>query len=111
MKYTLLFVCLALTLFNNISAQSVDFKTLILDKEYTEKLEKNIISRTDSFDIFRSSNNHQSLFYYAIIPKLEINGAIVLFLSLFEEPESVISAKKDFIQMALDNNFIINANQ
>ncbi len=85
-----------------------DLRPLVnFDSPYAALLEKNIISTTDANGIFESKEKASGLYYYALVPKAEIKGALVLLPSTLEETESVLNNNKKLCQLACDNGIAV----
>ncbi len=85
----------------------VDGELIGLDSSYLKDLKNNAVKLTDSTHIFDNFLPEKSLFYYALIPKSLIKGALVLLPSTWERPESVLSNNKKLSQLASDNGLIV----
>jgi len=84
-----------------------DGEIISLDNLYLKALKKNVIGLTDSTHIFDNFLPEKSLFYYALIPKSTIKGALVLLCSTWERPESVLSNNKKLTQLASNYGLIV----
>lgn len=77
-----------------------DGEIISLDSLYLRNLKKTAIALTDSTHIFDNFLPDKSLFYYALLPKSPIKGALVLLPSTWERPESVLTNNKKLCQLA-----------
>ncbi|WP_165973399.1 hypothetical protein [Pedobacter sp. ok626] len=85
----------------------IDDEFLNLDESYLKQLKKHKTVFLDSTDIYISDGNSKSLFYYTVIPKGNVNGALVLLPSSGENAESVISCNKALIQAASEKSILM----
>lgn len=117
---TLFLICLLSVTDENNLEKAFSYHTRILDivregllppvnfdSAYAALLEKHIISTTDANRIFESKENTNDLYYYALVPKHEIKGALVLIPSTLEETESVLNNNKKLCQLACDNGIAV----
>lgn len=84
-----------------------DGEILDLDKKYLNVLKRNLISRTDSSDLYINDRNQNELFYYSLIPEKPIKGVIVLLPGTWDRVEYTLSSTKDICQKAFDNNIAV----
>jgi len=84
----------------------VDGVLLNLEDPYLKRLEKNKISIVDSTDLYVNDGKSQTLFYYALVPKGKIKGALVLLPSTDETPEEVFSNNVKLTELACDSNLL-----
>jgi hypothetical protein len=80
---------------------------LNLNKELLKHLKRNKIDQIDSTDIFISLEEHHDLFYFSLIPANRASGTIVLFPSLWERPELVLSNNVKLCEYAFKNDLAI----
>ncbi len=80
---------------------------LNLNKELLKNLNRNKINQIDTTDIFISLEEYHDLFYFSLIPAHPTMGTIVLFPSLWERPESVLSNNVKLCEYAFKNNLAI----
>lgn len=76
------------------------------DIPYPERLEKNIIQKSDNTRIFESKVSKDELYYYALVPKETIKGVLVLLPSTLEETESVLENNKELCTKAYDKGIM-----
>jgi hypothetical protein len=84
-----------------------DGEILDLDKKYLNALKRNLISKTDSTDLYVNDRNQSELFYYSLIPEGQIKGVIVLLPGTWDRVEYTLSSTKDICQKAFDNNIAV----
>jgi hypothetical protein len=77
-----------------------------LEATYSSNLEKKIVSIIDSNDIYINDGVSKSLFYYALIPKSNIKGVMVLFPSTGELVEEVINNNINLSKLACDSSLL-----
>lgn len=85
----------------------VDGEILNLDPAYLSKLDKIIISKNDSTDMYVNDRNQKDLFYYAMVPKKNVKGVIVLLAGTWDRAEYVLSNNKVLSQIAYDNDIAV----
>lgn len=85
----------------------VDGEIINLDSVYLKNLKRNAILLTDSTRIFDNFLPDKSLFYYALLPKSTIKGALILLPSTWERPESVLSNNKKLSQLASAQGLVV----
>ena len=84
-----------------------DGEILNLDTKYLSQLNKNIISKNDSTDLYLNDRNQKDLFYYSLVPPGKIKGVIVLLPGTWDRVEYTLSSTKGICQKAFDNNVAI----
>lgn len=84
----------------------MDDEFLNLDDTCLKLLKKHTTAFLDSTDIYINDGNSKSLFYYTIVPRGHVKGALVLLPSSGENAESVISCNKQLIQSASEKNIL-----
>ena len=85
----------------------VDGEILDLDAAYLRKLEKVIISKNDSTDLYINDRDQKDLFYYALIPNKKVKGVLVLLAGTWDRAEYVLSNNKTLCQLAFDNGIAV----
>jgi hypothetical protein len=85
----------------------VDGEILNLDPAYLAKLEKKIISKNDSTDMYVNDRNQKDLFYYALVPDKNIKAVLVLIAGTWDRAEYVLSNNKQLTQLAFDNDIAV----
>lgn len=80
---------------------------LFLENNLIKKLEKNIVSETDSFSTYVGDNARTHLYYHAIIPEKNIRGVVVLMPSTWESTEHVLSSMSAFCALAYQNQLAV----
>lgn len=90
-----------------IEGNFYDGEILDLETFYLDKLERNVISRYDSTDMYVNDRNQKDLFYYALVPSQNIKGVIVLLAGTWDRAEYVLSNNKKLVQLAYDNGFAV----
>lgn len=103
MRYILFFSWL----FIPIIVKGQQLNTINLDDFYLNRIEKNIISTTDPTNLYVGDGESINLFYYALVPKIKINGALVLFPATGELVEDVFNNNASLIKMATDSNILV----
>jgi len=84
-----------------------DGEIIDLDSLSLEKLQKNLIQLSNNTLIFDNFLPDKSLFYYALLPKTTVKGALVLFPGTWERPESVLSNNKKLCQLAREEGLVV----
>lgn len=90
-----------------IEGNFYDGEILNLDTHYREKIHKNIISKTDSTDMYVNDRNQKDLFYYALLPSQTIKAVLVLLAGTWDRAEYVLSNNKSLAQLAYDNGIAV----
>lgn len=90
-----------------IEGNFYDGEILNLEPFYLNKLERNIISKNDSTDMYVNDRNQKDLHYYALVPSKKIKGVIVLLAGTWDRTEYVLSNNKILVQLAYDNGFAV----
>jgi len=80
---------------------------LNLGGDYLKQLYKQIVSETDSDDIYVGDNGEKQLYYHALIPEKMISGALVLMPGTWETTEHCISSTKELCELAYRNNIAV----
>lgn len=83
-----------------------DDEFLNVDDAFLKLLKKHTTTFLDSTDIYVNDGNSKSLFYYTVVPKGNVKGALVLLPSSGENAESVISCNKKLIQSASERDIL-----
>ncbi|WP_316839243.1 hypothetical protein [Pedobacter gandavensis] len=84
----------------------IDDEFLNVDDAVLKLLKKHTTTFLDSTDIYVNDGNSKSLFYYTIVPTVNVKGALVLLPSSGENAESVISCNKKLIQYASEKGVL-----
>ena len=80
---------------------------LFLENNLIKKLEKNIVSETDTFSTYVGDNANTQLYYHAIIPEKTVKGVVVLMPSTWESTEHVLSSMSEFCSLAYQNQLAV----
>lgn len=80
---------------------------LNLDSIYLQRLEKVELPDTDKTNIYINDGDAQSLFYYALMPKGTIRGALILLSGSSETANSVFTNTKALSQQASDQGLVV----
>lgn len=80
---------------------------LFLSEECLNHLHKNIISETDSVNVYVGDNNLKQLYYHALIPDGKLNGAVVLMPGTWETTEHLISSTQTLCELAYQNHLAV----
>lgn len=78
-----------------------------VDPSLHSYIEENQISDSDTSGINHSFYGIETLYYYAIRPKKNPMGALVLLPSLYEQPEQVLSSNSALIKLAHERDFLV----
>lgn len=84
-----------------------DGEILNLDTQYLQKLQRNIISKNDSTDMYVNDRNQKELFYYVLVPPQKIKAVLVLLAGTWDRAEYVLSNNKALVQLAYKNGFAV----
>lgn len=82
---------------------------LFLNDTCLARLYKNIISETDTSELYDGDNNLKQLFYHALVPKGKIKAAIILMPGTWETTEHLISSTQGICELAYKNNIVVLA--
>ncbi|WP_212003049.1 hypothetical protein [Chitinophaga sp. HK235] len=78
-----------------------------LDNSYLQQLQKNIVSRNDSTDLYVNDGTSKDLLYYALVPQGVVKGVIVLLPGAWEQVETVLSSNKALCQQAYSRQLAV----
>lgn len=87
---------------------------LFLKKRLLMRLQKNIVSNTDTNEIYVGDNNQKVLYYHALLPKEEIRGAVFLLPGTWETTEHTLSSNQALCEMLIKKKvavFVLSVNQ
>lgn len=90
-----------------IQGNFYDGEILNLDSLYLEKLQRNMISKNDSTDMYVNDRNQKDLFYFALVPSQNIKAVLVLLAGTWDRTEYVLSNNKTLVQLAYDNGIAV----
>lgn len=90
-----------------IEGNFYDGEILNLDTQYLPKLQRNIITKNDSTDMYVNDRNQKELFYYVLVPPQKIKAVLVLLAGTWDRAEYVLSNNKALVQLAYDNGFAV----
>lgn len=85
----------------------VDGEPLFLSKSLLNILTKQIISNSDSLELYDGDNNKKQIYYHALIPKDHIRGVIVLLPGTWETTEHLLSSMRTFCELAYQKQLAI----
>lgn len=85
----------------------VNGEPLFLSKECLVHLHKNIISETDSSEMYDGDNNQKQLYYHALIPDGEIKGTVILMPGTWETTEHLLSSMSTFCSLVYQNHLAV----
>ncbi len=80
---------------------------LFLETALIKRLNKHIVSETDSFSTYVGDNAKTQLYYHAIVPEASIKGVVVLMPSTWETTEHVLSSMSTFCALAYKNQLAV----
>lgn len=80
---------------------------LFLGKNYLKHLQKQLVSDSDSSNVYVSDNNKKQLYYHALVPQGKIKGALILLPGTWETTEHLISSTRTLHELAFKQNFIM----
>lgn len=80
---------------------------LFLHNEYVKHLHKNIISESDTNEMYVGDNNLKQLYYHALVPENKAQGAMILLPGTWETTEHLISSTQKIHELAFKNNLIV----
>ncbi len=80
---------------------------LFLENALIKRLNKHVVSETDSFSTYVGDNAQTQLYYHAIVPEKAIKGVVVLMPSTWETTEHVLSSMSTFCTLANMNQLAI----
>lgn len=80
---------------------------LTLDTPYLHRLSKNVVSVSDTAEMYVNDGDSKQLFYTALIPEKTIRGALVLIPGTWEAVEHTIGSNKELCQLAYDHNIAV----
>ena len=81
--------------------------SISLEEPYLSRLKKYTIAIIDSNEIYINDGNLKNLFYYALSPKSQISGVLVLFPSTGELVEDVFNNNIILSKIASDSNLLV----
>ena len=74
---------------------------LFLSPELRTRLDKNLISETDSMHLYDGDNDKQQLYYHALVPLKTPKAVIVLMPGTWETTEHLLSSMSRFCELAM----------
>lgn len=80
----------------------VNGEFLDLDSPYLARLERRLLSSTDSAALYIGDGDNQDLHYYALIPPGAVQGVLVLLPAAGDKTEYTLSCTRDLCQRAFD---------
>ncbi|HVE60368.1 MAG TPA: hypothetical protein VNA26_01020 [Chitinophagaceae bacterium] len=92
---------------NKLEGNFFEGEILNLEDRYLMELEKIVISKDDSTDMYINDNNAKELFYHALVPKSVVKGVLVLLPGTWERTEYVLSSNKQLAQLAFDQGIAV----
>ncbi len=101
---TLLVNVLTLSAKSNINYND---SIVLLNPKLQKLLQKNIISNTDTSNIYVGDHNQHFLYYQAIIPQGPIKGTVVLLPGTWETTEHVFNSMAEFCALAHKKNLAV----
>jgi alpha-beta hydrolase superfamily lysophospholipase len=85
----------------------VNGQILNLDKEYLPQLQKIVVSKSDSTNMYVNDGNSNELFYYVLLPRGSVKGVLVLLAGTWDTAEYVLSNNKALAQLAFENDIAV----
>ena len=98
--FTILIYLTSLTIFGQSAT------VLNLKEQYVKRLEKNSLGIVDRMGIYVGDSVSKTLFYYALVPKNNIKGVLIILPSSGEPLESVINNNVKLTELACDSNIL-----
>lgn len=82
---------------------------LFLNEDCLKHLHKQVVSETDSAEMYDGDNNLKQLYYHALVPDGAINGVLVLMPGTWETTEHLLSSTQTLCQLAYANHLAVLA--
>ena len=98
--FTILIYLTSLTIFGQSAT------VLNLKEQYVKRLEKNSLGIVDRMGIYVGDSVSKTLFYYALVPKNNIKGVLIILPSSGEPLESVINNNVKLTELACDSKIL-----
>jgi len=92
---------------NKLTGNFSNGEPLFLNDDCLQHLYKNIIAEADSTEMYIMDNNAKQLYYHALVPGNQLNGAIILMPGTGETTEHLISSMQVFCELAYMNNMAV----
>ena len=80
---------------------------LFLSDSLLSGLTKNVVSQTDSLDMYVGDNAATQLYYHALIPQGNIRGTVVLMPGTWETTEHLLSSMRTFCELAYKEHLAV----